>query len=123
MKRAMRAPGDRSGVAARFVAAGAKRRRVRGGVTATAARHISATDAARSFSDVLNRVQYRGETVVVERGGTPVCEMAPAKPVRFMLSDLAALLRSVPKPDPAYWDTLEEILNSQSPVQSPPWGR
>ena len=101
----------------------AKRQRGRKGVPATVARRISATDAARSFSDVLNRVQYRGETVVVERGGTPICEIAPTKPLRFMLSDLAALLRSAPKPDPAYWDTLEEIQQHQAPAQSSPWGR
>ncbi len=33
------------------------------------ARVISATEAARNFSDLTNRVSYRGETYTVERGG------------------------------------------------------
>jgi antitoxin (DNA-binding transcriptional repressor) of toxin-antitoxin stability system len=101
----------------------AEPRQLSAGVTATTARRVSATDAARSFSDVLNRVQYRGETIVVERGGTPICEIAPARPLQFKLSDLAALLRAAPKPDAGYWDALEEILQRQAPVQSSPWGR
>jgi hypothetical protein len=39
--------------------------------------HISATEAARTFSDILNRVRYRGEAFVVERGGEPVCRISP----------------------------------------------
>ncbi|OFV88488.1 MAG: hypothetical protein A3J75_05590 [Acidobacteria bacterium RBG_16_68_9] len=85
------------------------------------ARRVSATDAARTFSDLLNRVQYRGERFIVERGGAPVCEMAPARPVRFMLSDLAGLLRAAPKPDAGYWDALERILRDQPQVEPSPW--
>src|SRR5215831_2720962 len=73
----------------------------------TAVRRVSATDAARTFSDLLNRVQYRGETVVVERNGAAVCEISPAKPLAFMLSELAGLLRTPTKPDPGYWDVVE----------------
>jgi len=46
-----------------------------------------------------------------------------ARPLQFKLSDLAALLRAAPKPDAGYWDTLEEILQGQAPVQSSPWVR
>src|SRR5687767_13963314 len=35
---------------------------------------ISATRAARSFSELLDRVCYRGESFVIERGGELVCE-------------------------------------------------
>jgi antitoxin (DNA-binding transcriptional repressor) of toxin-antitoxin stability system len=38
---------------------------------------ISATRAAREFSDLLNRVTYRGEAFVVRRGGRPVCRVPP----------------------------------------------
>jgi len=84
---------------------------------------MSATEAARTFSDLLNRVQYRGETVVIERGGTPVCEITPAKPLRFTLAEHVRLLRSGPRPDPGYWDDVERITREQPAVESSPWGR
>lgn len=96
------------------------RRRV---ATPTAARRVSATDAARSFSDLLNRVQYRGETVVVERGGAPVCEITPAKPLVFSLAELAAFLRTGAKADRAYWDLIEKITRHQPLVDPSPWER
>jgi antitoxin (DNA-binding transcriptional repressor) of toxin-antitoxin stability system len=40
---------------------------------------ISATDAARRFSEILNRVRYRNETFVVRRGGVAVCEIVPVR--------------------------------------------
>jgi antitoxin (DNA-binding transcriptional repressor) of toxin-antitoxin stability system len=107
-------------------AQGARRRasRLRRRVpTATLARRISATDAARTFSDLLNRVQYRGETVVVERNGTAVCEITPARPLAFTLAELAGLLRSSAKPDPGYWDLVEAITRHQPVVEPSPWGR
>lgn len=40
---------------------------------------ISATEAARRFSEILNRVRYRNESFVVKRGGVPVCEIVPVR--------------------------------------------
>jgi antitoxin (DNA-binding transcriptional repressor) of toxin-antitoxin stability system len=62
--------------------------------------HLSDTEAVRTFSDLLKRIQYRGEEFVVERAGEPVCRMTPAAPIkRLSFRDLAALLREIPKPD------------------------
>ena len=77
--------------------------------------HISATQAARSFSDLLNRVRYRGEEFIIERGGEPVCRLVPAGPRKFTVADMVALLQSLPKPDPGYWDDLEQIQKEQKP--------
>jgi prevent-host-death family protein len=63
---------------------------------------ISATEAARSFSDLLNRVRHRGEQYVVEHGGEPICRIVPAGPTRFTLADLAQLMETAPKPDAGY---------------------
>ena len=38
---------------------------------------ITATDLAKSLSDVLNRVRYRGERFLVERNGEPVAAVLP----------------------------------------------
>jgi len=85
--------------------------------------HISATHAARHFSDLLNRVRYRREKFVVERGGEPVCEIIPARPLARTVADLVRLLRSIPKPDKEYWDTLEDITTHQPPLPPSLWQR
>jgi prevent-host-death family protein len=85
--------------------------------------HISATQAARTFSDLLNRVRYRGEEFVIERGGEPICRIIPARPVARTAAEVLRLLDSMPKPDPGYWDTLEEITKRQPALPDSPWPR
>ena len=41
-------------------------------------RDITATQAARNFSEVLDAVEHRNETFVVVRNGHPVARIAPA---------------------------------------------
>ncbi len=67
---------------------------------------ISATKAARIFSDLLNRVRYRGETFVIERGGEPVGRLTPPAPRTCTLAELVQALRAGPKPEAAYGRTL-----------------
>ncbi len=90
---------------------------------ANGSRVISATEAARTFSALLDRVCYRGETFVIERGGEPVCEMSHVKPPRFTGGDLLALLDSLPKPDLAFWDVVEEATRQAPRVPDSPWER
>lgn len=86
-------------------------------------RRISATEAARSFSELLNRVRYRGEEFVIERGGEPVCRLVPARRLVRTVAELVGVLRSMPKPDPAYWETLEEIIRRQPALPKSAWRR
>jgi len=86
-------------------------------------RVITATEAARSFSALLDRVQHRGEVFIVERGGTAVCEIAPVGPPSFRLSDLGALLASGPRPDSEYWNELDRLVRDQTTVAPSPWER
>jgi hypothetical protein len=85
-------------------------------------RVISATEAARSFPELLDRICYRGETFVIERGGEPVCEMSHVIPPRFTGADFSTLLHSLPKPDPRYWDAVEERTKQTLAVPESPWG-
>ncbi len=85
--------------------------------------HLSATQAARSFSDLLNRIRYRGEAFVVERGGEPVCRMLPAQPARLTLRELAELLRSAPAPDASYAADVRRAARRQGRLPRSPWGR
>jgi antitoxin (DNA-binding transcriptional repressor) of toxin-antitoxin stability system len=84
---------------------------------------ISATHAARTFSDLLNRVRYRGEEFIVERGGEPVCQIVPARPAVRTVADLVQLLRTVPRPDDEYFDILEDITKNQPSLPPSPWPR
>jgi antitoxin (DNA-binding transcriptional repressor) of toxin-antitoxin stability system len=84
-------------------------------------RTISATEAARSFSELLDRVSYRGESFVIERGGEPVCEMSHVKPTRFTGGDLVSLLYSLPNPDSGYWNVLAEATKQRESVPESPW--
>jgi antitoxin (DNA-binding transcriptional repressor) of toxin-antitoxin stability system len=82
---------------------------------------ISATQLARRISDILNRVVYRGEAFVVERGGQPVCRIQPVGPTFCSLDDFIAVLQSAPAPDKRFWDDLEEIGKTQPRVQDARW--
>jgi antitoxin (DNA-binding transcriptional repressor) of toxin-antitoxin stability system len=86
-----------------------------------AARRLSATEAVRNFSELLNRVRYRGETFIIERGGEAVGELRPAASPRFAGADLLALLRSLPPVDEDYLKAVEEAARSQPPLQESPW--
>ena len=86
--------------------------------------HVSATEAVRTFSDLLNRIRYRAEEFIVERAGEPVCRMTPAGPTkRLTLRDLASLLREIPKPDADYASDVRRASRSQGRLPRSPWGR
>ena len=40
---------------------------------------VSATEAVRKFSDILNSIRYRGESYTVVRGGKPVASISPVE--------------------------------------------
>ena len=57
-------------------------------------RTISVTEAARGFSDLINRVRYLGESAVLVKNRTPVARIAPvtAEPTRCTAAELAGRL-------------------------------
>ncbi len=86
--------------------------------------HVSATQAVKTFSDLLNRIRYRGEEFVVERGGEAVCRMTPAgPPKRLTLGDLASLLRELPKPDAGFASAVRRAARRQGRLPRSPWER
>jgi antitoxin (DNA-binding transcriptional repressor) of toxin-antitoxin stability system len=85
---------------------------------------VTATEAARKFSEILNRVAYKGESFVVERGGRPVCEIAPAvNGKRFTGADFLELIENAPRPDDQYFKDVEEIIKNRQLVAPSPWRR
>ena len=83
--------------------------------------HISATEVSRNLSDVLSRVHYRGEVFLVERGGQPICRIAPVGPTKCSARDLAQILRTGPKPDSDFWEELEKVLHAQPAAPEVRW--
>jgi prevent-host-death family protein len=59
---------------------------------------MTATDAARSFSEVLNRVAA-GEEIEVIRSGAPVAVIAPPKAQLLSAARFRELIASAPRPD------------------------
>jgi antitoxin (DNA-binding transcriptional repressor) of toxin-antitoxin stability system len=85
---------------------------------------VSATEAVRSFSDLLNRIRYRGDEFIIERGGEAVCRMTPAMaPKRVTGRELAAIIREVPHPDTRFAKDVHEAIKRQGRVPRSRWGR
>ena len=82
---------------------------------------ISATEAARNFSDLINRVSYRGETYTVERGGRPMCQISPVESPRCTGAELLNVLSTLPRPSAEYLATVEELARGQAIVEPSAW--
>ncbi len=83
---------------------------------------ITATELARNLSDVLNRVRYRGESFEVTRGGETIAELKATERKRFTVQDWIDLRKTIPKPDPEYWDDVKQAhreMNQPLPLKSP----
>jgi antitoxin (DNA-binding transcriptional repressor) of toxin-antitoxin stability system len=80
-------------------------------------KEISATDAARGFSAVLDAVEHDGETFVVTRGGRGIARIEPAAGVTG--AAVKALLRRHPT-DIGWTEELRE-LRANAPTQDRAW--
>lgn len=83
---------------------------------------ITATELAKSLSDILNRVRYRGERFLIERNGEPVATLAPAAPAAGVtMRELLSRLADLPSPDDGFADDLEAIQSAQTKISPPLW--
>lgn len=81
-------------------------------------KQLSATDAARRFSHVLDSVEGQGESFVVVRHGRAVATIGPAfagtgRAVKEMLRKH--------RPDPEWADELHELREWVGPAETKPW--
>lgn len=91
-------------------------------ILACMSERVTATEAARRFSDLLNRVRYGRETFVVVRGGEEIAQISPAQPKEpVSLRALLERLQRIDPPDPGFADDLEAIQASQPPIGEGPW--
>lgn len=60
---------------------------------------ISATEAARKFSDLLNTIKFKGARYTILRGGKPVAVLGPAhvSSHQTTLSELKDILERLPR--------------------------
>ena len=84
---------------------------------------ISATEAARAFADLLDRVRFRGESFVVMRRGEAVCRIAPVGEGRPTVADLDHLLRSLSRVDADFARDVKEARRKQPRLPRSPWRR
>lgn len=78
---------------------------------------ISATDAVRTFSELLNAIKYKGEFYTIIRGGKPAATIGPVETITSMrtLKELALVLKAMPKldDDDKFAADVEDIITSQ----------
>ncbi len=55
---------------------------------------LSVTEGSRNFSDLVNRIVYRGETAVLTRGGRDVARLIPVRPLSTTGQELAKKIHS-----------------------------
>lgn len=82
---------------------------------------ISATEAVRKFSEILNSIKYKGESHTIVRGGKKVVSICPVE-IQLKersLGELKTLLRNIPRlGDEAerFGRDLKKILEHQPPM-------
>ena len=84
------------------------------------ATRLTATQVARKFSDILNRVRYRGEEFDIERNGEVVARLGPAPHRKGTVRELLELIARHGA-DPAFADDLEQVQSNQPKLGKGPW--
>ena len=84
-------------------------------------KRITATQAVKDFSELLNRIKFNGDHYIIERSGKPVALMEPVKEPKKdkRLKELKSLLKELPRLNEeldSFADDLEAISKSQLPL-------
>ena len=82
-------------------------------------RTITATEASRRFSDLLDAIEA-GESVTVTRGNRAIAEIRPAR--RRTGRDLRVALVDIPAPDEQFVTDLTEAMGTVAQEVPDPWG-
>ena len=90
----------------------------------TAAR-VSATEAAKNFGRLVDRVREERATYVVERGGKEVARIGPAERARFTMADFKALIATRPTAGEDYLNATTEAAaqHNRPRKRRNPWAR
>jgi prevent-host-death family protein len=77
---------------------------------------MTATDAARSFSELLNRVA-NGEEIEVTRSGAAVAVISPPKSSLISAARFRELIATAPSPDAGFADDVRVVRESAGPPE------
>ena len=85
---------------------------------------LSVTEASRSFSDCVNRVYSRKETIAIARLGVPYALLVPAKPEGCNSHELAEDLAQTSLPAKDRRDFAKAVRNGRKSLKplTNPWG-
>ena len=88
-------------------------------------RTVSATEAAKNFGRLVDRVREEQASYFVERGGTPVVRISPVDRPAATVGDLKALLRGRGRVGESYLRALEDVVerHNEPRVRRNPWAR
>lgn len=81
-------------------------------------RTITATEASRNFSDLLDAIED-GQTVTITRGNQAVAEIRPAR--RSTGADLRAALADIAPPDDRFAQDITDALAHVTTEERDPW--
>lgn len=86
---------------------------------------VSATEAAKNFGRLVDRVREEHATYIVERGGKPVAQIGPVGGQSFSMADFKALVQRLPSVGSEYLDAVERaaVRHNRPRVRRNPWGR
>jgi prevent-host-death family protein len=79
---------------------------------------MTATEAARAFSEVLNRVAA-GEEVEVTRSGAPIAVITPPKMRLVSAERFRSLIASAPRPDEEFAEDVRAAREHLGPPGDP----
>jgi len=84
-------------------------------------KHITATQAVRDFSELLNKIKFKRDRYIIERNGKPVAQMEPVREAKKAktLKELKSLLKELPRLDEeldAFAADLVGIRKDQPPL-------
>jgi prevent-host-death family protein len=78
--------------------------------------HMTATEAARSFSELLNRVAT-GEEIEVTRSGAAVAVISPPKPRLLSAERFRELIATAPPHDERFLEDVRAARGSMEPPE------
>ena len=82
---------------------------------------VSATEAVRKFSEILNSIKYKGNHYTIVRGGKPIASISPVETIfkEKTLGDLKMILKKFPRlgdETERFAKDLKEIMKKQPPM-------
>jgi antitoxin (DNA-binding transcriptional repressor) of toxin-antitoxin stability system len=86
---------------------------------------VSATEAAKNFGRLVDRVREERATYTVERGGKAVARITPVEREMFTVADLKTLIAGLPRADEEYLKATERVAaaRNRSRTRRNPWAR